>query len=96
MGVFLNIAHYKLVVIKNDQSIECLREMLATWLRGTDASPAALVRALRSAGMVVLARKLAVKYGEKNLCTMHDLNYNVTIGVPAVFNIESRAFEVNK
>ena len=66
VGVFLNIAHYKLEVIKNDnrdQSIECLREMLATWLRGTDASPAALVQALKSAGMALLARKVAVKYG---------------------------------
>ena len=66
MGVFLNIAHYKLEVIKRDnrdQSTECLREMLATWLRGTDASPAALVQALKSAGMAVLAKKVAVKHG---------------------------------
>ena len=66
MGVFLNIEHYKLEIIKrdnHDQSRECLREMLATWLRGTDASPAALVQALRSAGMSVLARKVAVKHG---------------------------------
>ena len=66
MGVFLNIAHYKLEVIKRDnrdQSMECLREMLATWLKGTDASPAALVLALRSAGMTMLARKVAVKHG---------------------------------
>ena len=66
MGIFLNIAHYKLEVIKRDnrdQSMECLREMLATWLRGTDASPAALVQALKSAGMAVLARKFAVKHG---------------------------------
>ena len=46
-----------------DQSMECLREMLATWLRGTDASPAALVQALISYGMALLARKVAVKYG---------------------------------
>ena len=66
MGIFLNIEHYKLEVIKRDnrdQSMECLREMLATWLRGTDASPAALVQALISAGMAVLARKFAVKHG---------------------------------
>ena len=66
MGVFLKIACYKLEVIKRDnrdQSMECLREMLATWLRGTDASPAALVQALISYGMALLARKVAVKYG---------------------------------
>ena len=66
VGVFLNIAHNKLEVIKNDnrdQSMQCLREMLATWLKGTDASPAALVQALRLAGMTVLARKVAVKHG---------------------------------
>ena len=66
VGVFLKIAHFKLEVIKRDnrdQSIDCLREMLATWLKGTDATPAALVQALRLAGMTVLARKLAVKHG---------------------------------
>ena len=66
IGTFL-IAHHKLKVIQRDnhgQCIDCLREMLATWLKGTDASPAALVLALRSAGMTVLAKKLALKYGE--------------------------------
>ena len=66
VGVFLNVAHYKLEIIKRDnrdQCIECLREMLATWLKGADASPAALVQALGSAGMSALARKVAVKYG---------------------------------
>ena len=46
---------------------------VATWLRGTDASPAALVQALKSAGMIGLAERLAVKYGKKNLYTMHDI-----------------------
>ena len=79
VGMFLKIAYFQLETIKNDtsgrsnQSTECLREMLATWLRGTDASPAALVQALRSAGMVGLAKILAVKYGEKKLYMMYDL-----------------------
>ena len=78
VGIFLKIAYFQLETIKNDtsgrsnQSTECLREMLATWLRGTDASPAALVQALRSAGMIGLAKRLAVKYGEKNLYMMHN------------------------
>ena len=70
VGLFLKIAYHKLEVIKKDnrdQSMECLREMLATWLRGTDASPAALVLALRSAGMVVLARKVAIKHGKETI-----------------------------
>ena len=67
VGIFLKIAHHKLEIIKkdnHDQSMECLREMLATWLKGTDASPATLVQALRSAGMTVLANKVAIKHGE--------------------------------
>ena len=66
VGVFLKIAHFKLEVIKEDnrdRSIVCLREMLATWLKGTDATPAALVQAVQLAGMTMLARKLAVKHG---------------------------------
>ena len=66
VGIFLNILLYKLEVIKRDnrdQSVECLREMLVTWLRGTDASPAALVQALKSSGMIGLARKVAIKHG---------------------------------
>ena len=64
VGVFLDIKLYKLEVIREnnrDQCMPCLREMLATWLMGGDASPAALVQALRSAKMTVLARKMAVK-----------------------------------
>ena len=78
VGIFLKIAPFQLEVIRNDtsgrsnQSMECLREMLATWLRGTDASPAALVQALRSAGMTMLAKKMAVKYGEN--CDVYDLS----------------------
>ena len=70
VGIFLKIAYHKLEIIKKDnrdQSIECLREMLATWLRGTDASPAALVQALQSAGMAGQAKKLGFKYGEEKI-----------------------------
>ena len=69
VGVFLKIAYHELEIIQkdnHDQSMECLREMLATWLRGTDASPVALVRALRSAGMTELAKKVTIKHGEKD------------------------------
>ena len=67
VGIFLKIAHPRLDAIGKDyhKCNDCLTEMLATWLKGTDAFPAALVRALRSAGMIVLAQKLAVKYGEE-------------------------------
>ena len=41
--------------------------MLAVWLRGTEASPAVLVQALRAAGSVVLAKKLAVKHGKTQI-----------------------------
>ena len=67
VGVFLGVPYHTLEVIKrdhHDQCMECLREMLAAWLRGTEASPAAVVQALRAAGMIVLARKIAVKYGK--------------------------------
>lgn len=40
--------------------MECLREMMATWLRGTDVSPGILVEALKLTGMIGLA-KMAVK-----------------------------------
>ena len=67
MGVFLRVPYHTLQTIRNDyrdQGKECLREMLAAWLTGKEASPAAVVQALRAAGMVVLAKKIAVKYGE--------------------------------
>ena len=68
VGAFLKgIEYYQLEAIEKDnrdQSMQCLREMLATWLKETDASPAALVQALRLAGRVGLAKKMAVKYGE--------------------------------
>ena len=69
VGIYLKIAPYQLEAIRTDtsgranQTMECLTDMLANWLKGTDASPAVLVHALRSAGMTVLARKIAVKYG---------------------------------
>ena len=68
VGVFLKIACHELEVIRNDNrdSMTCLREMLATWLRRTDASPSVLVWALRSARTTVLARKVAIKHGEQD------------------------------
>ena len=69
VGLYL-IEYYELEIISENhrgQCIKCLTEMLVTWLKGTDASSAALVQALRSAGMVQLAKRLAVKYGEKKL-----------------------------
>lgn len=69
VGTFLKIAHHKLQDIGNDydDSMDCLREVLVTWLRETiDASPTALVLGLRSAGMVVLADKVAIKHGEQD------------------------------
>ena len=68
VGAFLKIDYHKLEAIQkenHDQCIDCLRAMLATWLRGTDhASPVALVQALRSAGYVALANKVATNHGE--------------------------------
>ena len=69
VGVFLGVPYHELQIIRNDyrdQSKECLRETLAAWLTGKEASPAAMVQALRAAGMVVLARKIAVKYGKNS------------------------------
>ena len=45
--------------------MDCLRGMLATWLQSGEASAAELVHALKLAGMSVLAKKIAVKHGEK-------------------------------
>ena len=41
--------------------------MLTVWLKGSAASAAALVQALETSGSVVLAKKLAVKYGETGM-----------------------------
>ena len=67
VGMFLKISYHKLKVIEKDnhhQSMDCLREMLATWLNDGNVSTALLVQALISAGYGVLARKMAVKHGE--------------------------------
>lgn len=67
IGVFLKIEYSALEIIKKDyrdQSKDCLREMLAFWLNSGNASPGVLVQALKSFGMVVLAKKIAVKHGE--------------------------------
>ena len=69
VGVFLGVPYHTLQTIRKDnrdESKECLREMLAAWLTGREASPAEVVQALKAAGMVVLAKKIAVKYGENN------------------------------
>ena len=67
VGVFLKVHYGKLEVIRKDHrdSMDCLREMLATWLQSGEASAAELVDALKLAGMSVLAKKIAVKHGEK-------------------------------
>ena len=69
MELFLNVAYSKLQVVKNNFSgcEECLREMLTVWLKGTEASPVTLVQALRAAGSVGLAKRLAVKHGETRI-----------------------------
>ena len=67
IGLSLRISYYTLEAIKRDnrdQSMDCLREMLATWLKDGNASTALLVQVLRSAGYGVLAKKMAVKHGE--------------------------------
>ena len=67
VGVFLGMSYYTLEAIQKDyrdQSKDCLRVMLAAWLRGGNASTALLVQALSKAGFVVLAKKMAVKHGE--------------------------------
>ena len=99
VGVYLKIAYGLLEAIKNDncgrsnQSMECLREMLATWLRGTDTSPAALVQALKSSGRIGLARKMAVKYGEKcDTVIRYTSIFCNSIGVSVL--IESKLVEV--
>ena len=70
VGLLLKIPYSKLMVIKNNnhyQCMECLRETLATWLMGSEALPSLLVHGLRLAGMSVLAKKMAVKHGKKEL-----------------------------
>ena len=75
VGLFLKISYSKLDIIRKDnrdQSSDCLREMLATWLQSGEASTAEIVHALRSSGRSTLAKKMAVKHGEKAcacLCT---------------------------
>ena len=68
VGLLLKISYSELERIKKDnrdQSLDCLREMLATWLKSGEASATELVHALKSAGMSVLAKKIAVKHGKK-------------------------------
>ena len=68
VGTFLKIDYYKLEAIRNDNhdSMDCLREMLATWLKGNaNASPTALVQALISVGMVTLANTVATNHGKQ-------------------------------
>ena len=72
VGLFLKVPYSKLEVIRKDHrdSMDCLREMLATWLQSGEASAAELVHALKLACMSVLAKKIAVKHGEK--ACVHD------------------------
>ena len=68
VGFLLKIPYSELKIIQknnHDQCSDCLREMLATWLQSGEASVAEIVHALRSNGWSVLAKKMAVKYGEK-------------------------------
>ena len=70
VGVFLKVPYPTLETIRkdhHDQSKDCLREMVVAWLRGSEASPAVLVQALRAAGYVGLAKKLALKHGESRI-----------------------------
>lgn len=67
VGMFLKVSYSKLETIRKDQcdkNKECLREMLAVWLKEKEASPVALVQAVRAAGYVTLAKKIAVKHGK--------------------------------
>lgn len=67
VGVFLKVDYYILEAIQkdcHDQSEDCLRVMLAAWLRGGNASPVLLVQALSKAGFAVLAKEMADKHGE--------------------------------
>ena len=67
IGSFL-ISHYALKAIRiehSDRCSECLSAMLAKWLEGTEASPSRLVEALASTGMILLAKKVAGKFGKK-------------------------------
>ena len=73
VGEFLGIEHHFCLVIQKDfhGCMNCLSEMLATWLRGRyDTSPEKLVHALKLVGRDVLARKMAVKFGKCSQ-TMH-------------------------
>ena len=71
VGVFLKVPYHTLESIKknhqeehHDESKECLREMLAAWLSEREASPAVLVQAVKAAGNIMLAKKVAVKHGK--------------------------------
>lgn len=68
VGLLLKISYSKLEIIRKDncdQSSDCLREMLASWLQSGEASATEIVHALRSSGRSVLAKKIAVKHGER-------------------------------
>ena len=67
LGVFLKVKYSKLTIIRKDHhdSMDCLREMIATWLLSGEASAAELVNALKLDGRSVLAKKITIKHGEK-------------------------------
>ena len=68
LGIYLDISPSELMKIRADhreKTDDCKTEMLVTWLRQTtDASWSTVVRALVGTRRVVLAQKVAVKYGE--------------------------------
>ena len=82
VGLLLKVSYSKLKVIRKDHrdSEDCLREMLATWLQSGEASAAELVHTLKSAGMSVLSKKIAVKHGRKT-CACE----NITVQVQEIF-----------
>ena len=45
--------------------MDCLTEMLAIWLKGTRATSIAMVQALKTVGMHLLAQKIAIKHGKE-------------------------------
>lgn len=67
VGVCLKVPYGTLESIRStykSQTMECLTDMLATWLRNGEATPEALVEALRVPGLIDIAGKVAIHYGE--------------------------------
>ena len=76
--MFLDVPIYKLESIRStckSQPMEYLTDMLATWLRGGEATPEVLVEGLRLPGLNDIARKVALHYGENEIN-----HYNILLG----------------